>query len=193
MEKISKKINKNSLELNYVKPLVKEQKLKSYKNVFPDKKEVIDNPKIINKLYETYVDEDLNIGEKRLYKNNICLLSGKNRISNNNNNYSYNDYTKLLFNIHKKNNINHNFNIELNNNEKDIVENKEKNEIFQNIILLNINKLKDSLNNEILLENVFIKKLVDKELDNILENSNNDDIKLWDRLEQEINNEKKNY
>ena len=33
---------------------------------------------------------------------------------------------------------------------KDILENKENN--FQNIILLNINKLKESLNNEILLE-----------------------------------------
>lgn len=198
LEKMNNKINRNSLELTYIKPLESEQKLKSFTNIFPKKKEIINNPKIINKLYETFIDEDINLGEKRLYKNNICLITGQNKIKISNNNYSYNDYQQILLNIHKKNIILSKKQPE----EETTVEKNKNNEILSlrktealidlnNIILLNINKLKKQLNNELLLQNNFIKKLVNKELDNILNIKNNDDIKLWDRLEQEINNEKK--
>ena len=37
LENINKKINNNKLEITYVRPMVKEQKLKSFTNVFPKK------------------------------------------------------------------------------------------------------------------------------------------------------------
>ena len=57
--------------------------------MFFQKNEILNNNKIINKLYEVYIDSDYNLGEKRLYKNNICLITGRNKIKIQNNNYNY--------------------------------------------------------------------------------------------------------
>ena len=195
-EKINNKVNKKNLDLYYLRPNVNEQNLKSYLNVFPKKNEILKNTKLINKLYETFVDEDINVGEKRLYKNNICLLTGKNKIKIQNNNYNYTDYQNLLYNIYKKNIINYTSTKDEENNSiepKNLLSLKTKNENIEFKIIIE-NKIKDiktALNNDLLLENTFIKKIYERELGEILMMEGNYDIKIWDRLEQEINNEKK--
>ena len=189
------KMEKNNIEkehnnLLYIKPTNNKKKLKSYvNNIYPKEKDINKNKNILTNIFNNFVNDGLKRGHKRYYnKNNMCVLSGEYKNEINNKAYSYKDYLNLLTDIHKNNKqIINNNKYKINN------ETNKENELIDNdkfdIGSLSLQKIKNSLNYEIFLENNFIKNLIEKDINDMYSNNNN--LRIWERLEQEIKNEKK--
>ena len=173
--------NKKDNALLYIKPTHNKQKLKSFvNNIFPKEKDIIKNKKLLNNFFKNYVSEGINRGQKRYFdEDNMCVLSGDFLNEIDGKAYSYKDYQNLIIDVHK-NNVQM---VEENESSLGNVENK------FNLGNISLNKIKNVLDDNIFLENSFINNLVKKDINDILEKGTN--LRLWDRLEQEIANEKK--
>ena len=106
----------------------------------------------------------------------------------------------MLSSIHNYNRVSLDLDLDSNNN-KDLekiesIENEDNNSnkmdnLSNNpIMILTINRLKKILDKDVFKENKYLRDLVEKDLDNIINKSGNEDIRVWDRMEQEIVNEK---
>ena len=204
MEKCEKMLGKNDIDITYLKPSKTRQKLKSFaNNIFPKKKDIDD---IVDKLYNNFISEGHNLGRKRIFDiKNICQITGQHKSELKGNKYSRDNYFQLLSSIHNYNRVQLDNDLVLNsNNNKDLekiesVENEDNSKSNSNqinnlannpIMILTINRLKKILDKDVFKENKYLRDLVEKDLDNIINKSGNEDIRVWDRMEQEIVNEK---
>ena len=139
----------------------------SFSNIILPMEEDI-TPLIISELFENYISSGVFVGKKHIYNNNLCIITGENRLEIRNKKYTIADYYRLLDKIN---------NLGLINNDK---------------ISIRINNLKNLVfiinSNPLLKQNTYITNF----LSHLIKNNTKNKIDAgWDDMKHQIIEEKK--
>ena len=177
-------LQQQKIQLHYLIPNQYRIPLATFKNnYFPSKKQIEKNRNLVKELYVNFVDQGYHVGKKRVYnQKNQCTFTGKFRKDIESQAYSSDNFFDLVNKIHLRN-----FTHQVKNQDKQEVNNLERPKLTSNLKFI-LQKVKKSLDLPILLENDFIKDLVENDLDQILEQKTSDNMKVWESLDREVKN-----
>ena len=181
MEFVGSKLKQENQQLIYVVPTNYRQPVRSYKyNIFPNKKQITKNTKLLKSLFTNFIDSGFHTGIKRLYQDNVCSYTGDNLPAIESKAYSVDNFTELLTNIHKRNYQG----IQVTKEEEMSIDDNDKPNFFMNTKFI-LRKLQKAIQHPTLISNDFIKELLEKDL---VELSEKENLKTWEILEREVKN-----